>query len=532
MESIAAKVLVVEPSSKRRKSTILLDGGKADRGDLLRALLCLDEGVKLADEAGEDAFMSTVWQKRPMVVRGKAGEDRMSVIKEEFMFGLDVESLLSNTASDAIHVWLKSSTSGDRLDSIQVEQPSSALKLYAAGNSLYCRAPQALEHELVPVILSSLGMGPGSSSTDRFRRGEVEVFFSRAGHTTQFHTDFQENITLQLSGRKRWSFAPSTAVAPLRGCTPHYGNKQPPEVVETQLKALRLGDAAFCADQFKEGPLDESMTVTLHPGDVLYHPAGCWHCVECLEDSISINISLVGASMADLCAGAVQQLLWKHQGGRFRRAISVKNNHTALQEAEAALEMLKMEVARLRPSDLLPSVCFRRSDGGGSQEEAEENDDDEEEDGEGEEDVVDASKLGPSAEYEAFKSAPRYRLNPLASLVSGSDLKCAGWTLHDEIGSSLVVVHVGFGNESFESLSRSLVHVGGCLESPEMAQQVVRRLAVMTHSTGTSFSADELLLAEAGGSGKRKRSAQQDGLKDGLYQILYALHLAGALAPL
>ena len=47
-------------------------------------------------------------------------------------------------------------------------------------------------------------------------RGEVEVFASRAGHTTEWHTDFQHNFTLQLSGRKRWRVGAGAVVEPLR----------------------------------------------------------------------------------------------------------------------------------------------------------------------------------------------------------------------------------------------------------------------------------------------------------------------------
>lgn len=58
--------------------------------------------------------------------------------------------------------------------------------------------------------------------------------------------------------------------------------------------------------------LDDGLTraqVELGPGSVLYFPAGMWHRVECTEDSISINISLVGSTWADLIADATRQLM-------------------------------------------------------------------------------------------------------------------------------------------------------------------------------------------------------------------------------
>lgn len=55
-------------------------------------------------------------------------------------------------------------------------------------------------------------------------------------------------------------------------------------------------------------------------GDVFYFPAGMWHRVECMEDSISCNISLVGYSYADIVGDAVKHLLLKNDA--FRATIA------------------------------------------------------------------------------------------------------------------------------------------------------------------------------------------------------------------
>ena len=61
-------------------------------------------------------------------------------------------------------------------------------------------------------------------------RGEVELFISAAAppatskehgkHTTGWHTDFQENFTIQLSGIKRWTLRRGRVRHPLRATTP------------------------------------------------------------------------------------------------------------------------------------------------------------------------------------------------------------------------------------------------------------------------------------------------------------------------
>ena len=76
---------------------------------------------------------------------------------------------------------------------------------------------------------------------------------------------------------------------------------------------LRAPDAVGVHDQYfslhhegegwfsdQGGPPDDQLQVrvevVLRPGSVLYVPAGMWHRVECEDDSISLNISLIGAS--------------------------------------------------------------------------------------------------------------------------------------------------------------------------------------------------------------------------------------------
>jgi hypothetical protein len=54
--------------------------------------------------------------------------------------------------------------------------------------------------------------------------GEIETFVSKSGNYTDWHTDFQENFTMQLKGSKIWKLLNSGLQAPLLGFTPHYKN--------------------------------------------------------------------------------------------------------------------------------------------------------------------------------------------------------------------------------------------------------------------------------------------------------------------
>jgi hypothetical protein len=153
------------------------------------------------------------------------------------MDDFDIETLVENTSSESIQVWLPTQKSNKKIDSIRVDDKQ-AFKLYQAGHSLYCRAPQELEHALVPSLLQSLGYGVRPQGNDRYSRGEIEMFFSRQGHVTDFHCDFQENFTIQLSGSKKWIFCESNLNHPLRGVTPHFDVVEDLSLPEQQLKVV------------------------------------------------------------------------------------------------------------------------------------------------------------------------------------------------------------------------------------------------------------------------------------------------------
>lgn len=121
-----------------------------------------------------------------------------------------------------------------------------------------------------------------------------------------------ENFTVQLRGSKRWKLWRGQVEHPLRGCTPHYGAI---DTVEQQLKVQRM---RYPDHQFHFTP-PSCEEVVLRPGSVMYFPAGCWHRVECEEDSLSINISLVSSTCvpAQRMPAAASPSLPPAPGGRM-----------------------------------------------------------------------------------------------------------------------------------------------------------------------------------------------------------------------
>jgi ribosomal protein L16 Arg81 hydroxylase len=479
-------------------SSSLIDFSSDNGMNSLRVLGTLFGSEEKATEFKQKYFLSH--GQIPVVVRGS--EKRVALLTSQ-LFELDIAQLLENSASDEIQVWLGSQKqpadnhSREISGAIKVSDPAQAHALYKAGHSLYCRAPGELEEATVKPLMNELGFGLNSDAnpaTDRFSRGEVEMFYSRAGHLTDTHTDFQENFTVQLSGIKKWTFRRSPVDAPLRGYTPHFGKAQGQDVKETQLKA-----AGACIPQMKRSTASSTLTglqsadkkaaanandaseeycsVILHPGDVLYHPAGVFHKVECIEDSIAINISLYAASAAEVFCSALQQYLWQ-SGSQSRQPFLRDGSGLASESAKAAIadmkRLCKSFCDQVEVGDILPLPCLEENintprkyheEEGSNNESSQESDSDEEEESDGEErddesrviDVLDfvMRNIADSSPI-AHKEGNSFRLNPLAHLILPEDLQAMGSDVSPD-GSKSYVVHVGYGNESLESVCRRVV---------------------------------------------------------------------------
>ena len=237
-------------------------------------------------------FKSTCFRKKAVCINSNRKERVENIIKN-FMFGLDPKRIFEETSSDSVFLWIPSNDKNkvsqlmqneERcLQSIEVHDPNTAYILHTHSNyASYCRAAPQLEQLLVSSMLKGIGFGlgqydPTGEKLTTLGRGEVETFIGTNGHVTDFHTDFQENFTIQLSGRKRWTLKQGTIKSPLRGTTPHY--RSSPDVIENQIKAARLSnpDYQFGRQDLNSNAFGDEVDIIMDAGDVLYFPAGMWH---------------------------------------------------------------------------------------------------------------------------------------------------------------------------------------------------------------------------------------------------------------
>jgi hypothetical protein len=370
---------------------------------------------------------------------------------KKYLFELDLELMLMNSASvdldnggneRGIHVWTRKVDSG-KIQSVSVDWKS-ALCLFEAASSnlaLYFRSPQNMADEIAAEFAQDLGLDFGSRFMNGDVKPEIEVFVSHKGHCTEWHTDFQENFTFQLKGSKKW-FLAKGSYCPLRACTPHYHANE--GVEEMQAKAHLIGENA---DLMKIPT--EWEEIILNEGDVLYHPAGVWHKVETLTESVSINISLVGLSWAELMSEAVFHLLARKS--EMRRMMSILSTNHANEQANDALNYLKESLENLNASDLLPKCMFLservRNEG--------------------------SIKFGKDAFSCGInlKSGSRLRINPLSIIVKGAcKSESEDFVVCDsrfqtenfrnsESNSCVYCIHLIIGNSLLESRSRLLIEL-------------------------------------------------------------------------
>ena len=218
---------------------------------------------------------------------------------------------------------------------------------YRAGASLYFRAPNDISDLLVTSLTQQLGLSFAAQYPDMAPRSEVETFVSRQGRITDWHFDFMQNFTLQIAGTKRWLLYPGSIRNPVRGCTPQWNtaDERSLDAAETQLKINEYTSERRQELKPPLGALSQPMEVVLKAGDMLYVPAGMWHRVECLEDSISINISVMGLSYAEFIGEALKQRLQRFEIGRSMIGISDMESgqlRSLLNLARCELELFDM----------------------------------------------------------------------------------------------------------------------------------------------------------------------------------------------
>ncbi|WP_428267770.1 JmjC domain-containing protein [Haliangium sp.] len=126
--------------------------------------------------------------------------------------------------------------------------------------------------------------------------GEVglNAHLSTSGTGFTQHFDRVDTLTLQLAGRKRWSYEPRPSLPyPRRNGI----------VLDGEPTFLR-GDEPAGWERLR--PPTEQIEVTLSPGDALLVPAGCWHATRAEGCSLALTVLLHHAPLTPIVLGLIE----------------------------------------------------------------------------------------------------------------------------------------------------------------------------------------------------------------------------------
>lgn|GEM_PF-6046870 len=215
-----------------------------------------------------------------------------------------------------------------------------ALDLHAGGYTIYF----VLEHECTATRLSRSVAELLDEDADH---AWPAVFLSKRGAITAMHFDAGDGFTVQLEGKKVWTVGKN----PLNHPPDNYTAGEP---WLGQLASLQLEPPSV--------PNRDSLEAfELAPGDALFTTAGAWHQVECLEDSISVDLNLrpTSSRWVDALAQGFQRLLTRIPAARAHWGFgNTRSEEDAARIGDEILEELRKDLQTLSGRALLSPTTY------------------------------------------------------------------------------------------------------------------------------------------------------------------------------
>ena len=282
---------------------------------------------------GAAEFIATYWGRR--ACSGRVPPATLAWLLRE-MEGGDVAKLVARQRP-TVDVWMR--TLDGQFRFVSVSSATDAMSFYDAGMTLFLHngAATAAISTWLQQLAKELGHPPVPPA--------ASLFCARRSAGTQAHFDAQENITIQLRGRKRWRVAANPSVpVPLENWA--LGSEVPPAMeamLEGELPAAMPADAE---------------TFELPVGSWIYCPRGWIHEVEASEDSLSLFLGFPAAAWADLLLEAIRPWLlrlprWRETIGDLSSPERARATRTRFEELRA---LLAEDLADLGTELVLPEA--------------------------------------------------------------------------------------------------------------------------------------------------------------------------------
>lgn len=251
-------------------------------------------------------FLSTYFERRPLLVRGTAEKFAHLFTAGEFKDGLD-----EVTEIRAVFPALRQATIG----------PGDIKDMMDAGASI-CVTGMERAHPQLQDAARRLRHELGYAGRISFR-----AYLSPPGCGFDLHFDARVATTLQISGTKRWWYSNETA-APF----PDENSPRDPEELRSRYRVPEL---------------TELRSVLLRPGDLLCLPAGTWHRAQAKTTSLALNLAFdhAGAGVFDVIVNALELKLLDDPA--WRRPLPLAAGGSGRTPADVA-EVLRERVDRMR----------------------------------------------------------------------------------------------------------------------------------------------------------------------------------------
>ncbi|OQR89750.1 hypothetical protein THRCLA_09598 [Thraustotheca clavata] len=306
----------------------------------------------LAWPLNKSTFIQHVYNQRSFAVHGS--QHRLESLLQD-LHQLDVETLIL-TASRTV-AWLATATEKKQMQYLEVTSPEMARAIYKAGHSLYFNPSPEIQEKYLTALCADLGMD-FTSTLDGGIGGDIELFAVQGRHSTPWHLDAQQNITIQLTGTKRWSFCKGPVDDPMTNL--HLASTNTTSV-QDDLITHSMCNATTLNLQPPSDDDPRVSSVLLRPGSVLYVPAGYWHKVEAMDEgSLSMNFSIDGSRWIDVVWNRLLPQLMAQPEFRARPDLR-RGPKEAREQLKAKLSQLKATIEKLQDhvDELMPKALFQ-----------------------------------------------------------------------------------------------------------------------------------------------------------------------------
>ena len=206
--------------------------------------------ARILDPVRVDEFLSSYFERRPLIIRGRATKFNHIFTANDFKFGLD-----RVTEIRAVFAGLWQAT----ID------PADIKEMINAGASICVTGLEQGQPKLRE-IANAIKRELNYSGTVSFR-----AYLSPPGTGFDLHFDARVATTLQIMGSKRWWFS-----------------KTPAELFPV---ANSPRNQRVLKREYSVPKLKQLKTVLLRPGDLLCIPAGTWHRARAQTMSLALNLA-------------------------------------------------------------------------------------------------------------------------------------------------------------------------------------------------------------------------------------------------